>query len=205
MLARPEFAEAQPSAFDRILGYVLDRVFAVLFRLFLDDGGGISVVRVVVFAIVLLAVGYLVWRFLRGVGREASRGDELSRGLGRPPTDWAAEAEEHERASRHREAVRCRYRLLLARLAERGVVEEVAGRTSGEYLREARAAIPSASADLTTVTDIFERAWYADEAVTAEDVALVRQAGQRAAGAPLASADEGDGPTLARTGVEAPG
>ncbi len=212
VLARRELAPARPGPVDRVLGWVVEQIFRVLYRLFGDGGQGISTVRVVVFALLLALVGYLLWRFLRGVGREASTADELARDVGRAPTDWAAEAEGHERAARHREAVRCRYRLLLARLAERGVIEEIPGRTSGEYLREASAALPAAGEDLRGATEAFERAWYADEPVTARDVDTVREAGERAAAAPLAGpqrtavdgADGADGADGVDVRVEAP-
>src|SRR5207244_8332949 len=78
----------------------------------------------------------------------------------RPPGDWEAGAAGHEAAGRWRDAVRCRYRALVADLARRGVVDEVPGRTSGEYRAEVTASLPAAAADFTGATDLFERAWY---------------------------------------------
>ncbi|HJU00766.1 MAG TPA: DUF4129 domain-containing protein, partial [Actinomycetes bacterium] len=53
-----------------------------------------------------------------------------------------------------------RYRALVADLAARGLVEEVPGRTAGEYRREIGRAAPAASADFAGATELFEVAWY---------------------------------------------
>jgi Domain of unknown function (DUF4129) len=121
----------------------------------------------------------LVARFLRGVRRDPGQDLALALAPGRSPREWQAEAEEHERAGRWREALRCRYRLLLARLAVRGLIEEVPGRTSGEYLVEAIDALPDAAADLRAVTVAFERAWYGNQAVDAAQVRTAAQAVDR--------------------------
>ena len=56
-----------------------------------------------------------------------------SHGGARTAAQWRAEAAAHDAAGRWREALRCRYRALVAELAGRGLVEEIPGRTSGEY------------------------------------------------------------------------
>jgi hypothetical protein len=45
-------------------------------------------------------------------------------------------------------------------LAARGLVEEVPGRTAGEYRREVGRAVPAAAADFAGATELFEVAWY---------------------------------------------
>src|SRR6266542_53909 len=49
---------------------------------------------------------------------------------------------------------------LLAGLASRGVVEEAAGRTAGEYRGEVGRNLPGAAEAFAGATELFERAWY---------------------------------------------
>jgi hypothetical protein len=88
----------------------------------------------------------------------------------RGPAEWRADAEAAERAGQWRQALRCRYRALVAELADRGLVEEVAGRTAGEYRAEVAGAAPAVAAPFAGATELFERAWYG-EAPTGQDEA----------------------------------
>lgn len=87
----------------------------------------------------------------------------------REPTNWRAEAEEHRRAGRYREALRCRYRALVGDLARRGVIDEIPGRTTGEERAQLRMASPVADAPFTSAADLFDEAWYGHSAVGAAD------------------------------------
>src|SRR4029450_4451834 len=59
-----------------------------------------------------------------------------------------------------RAALRSRYRALAPDLASRGLVEEVPGRTAGEYRRQVGRALPEAATDFAGATELFEVAWY---------------------------------------------
>jgi len=78
----------------------------------------------------------------------------------RPAVDWRADAAANEAAGHWRAALRCRYRALVADLAARGLVEEVPGRTAGEYRREVGVNAPAAAGDFDGATALFEAAWY---------------------------------------------
>ena len=65
--------------------------------------------------------------------------------------------------------MRCRYRALVARLAAGGAVDEIPGRTAGEYRLELRRTRPDAAPAFTEATDLFERAWYGHADVTGGD------------------------------------
>lgn len=78
----------------------------------------------------------------------------------RDPADWRREAEEHRRAGRHRDALRCRYRALVGDLARRGVIDEIPGRTTGEERRQMHDVVPSAAAPFAAAADLFDGAWY---------------------------------------------
>jgi hypothetical protein len=78
----------------------------------------------------------------------------------RTAREWRAEADAHERAGEWRDALRARYRALVADLAARGLVDEVPGRTAGEYRTEVTDSAPRAAPEFGGATELFERAWY---------------------------------------------
>lgn len=84
--------------------------------------------------------------------------------------DWAAAAASFEGEGRLREAVRARYRELLARLAENGTIVELVGKTSGELLAELSDARGAAAEPFSGATRMFERAWYGGSAVSEQDL-----------------------------------
>lgn len=87
----------------------------------------------------------------------------------REPTNWRAEADEHRRAGRYREALRCRYRALVGDLARRGLIDEIPGRTTGEERTQLRQVQPDAGRPFTSAADLFDGAWYGHHAVDADD------------------------------------
>lgn len=109
--------------------------------------------------------------------RDATDADELDEieeaavaiDRSREPTNWRAEAEEHRRAGRFRDALRCRYRALVGDLARRGLIDEIPGRTTGEERMQLRNVQPVAGAPFTSAADLFDEAWYGHVAVDAED------------------------------------
>lgn len=172
VLSRPEYAGSQPS----LATEVWSRILEFLGRLLegITGSGRQGVVGGVVILVLVVVTVLVVVRFVSGVRRDPGRELLLSGAIGRPPEAWAAEADEHERAGRWRDALRCRYRFLIAALAARGLVDEVPGRTTGEYLAEASAGVPGASAALRRVTTAFERAWYGDLDADATTVERMR-------------------------------
>jgi hypothetical protein len=78
----------------------------------------------------------------------------------RTPDDWRREAEEHRRAGRHRDALRCRYRALVGDLARRDVIDEIPGRTTGEERRQLSLVAPDRSESFHAAADLFDGAWY---------------------------------------------
>src|SRR6266508_687309 len=102
----------------------------------------------------------LAERFVRTMSRSPEVAAAIVSIPQRSAAEWRAEAEAHEAAREWRQAVRCRYRALVADLASRGVVEEVPGRTSGEYRGEVSRNLPNASEAFAGATEVFDRAWY---------------------------------------------
>jgi hypothetical protein len=128
-------------------------------------GGGGTVAGAVVAIGVAALVVVMVWLIVRhwpGVpARRGHRPVTIAAGRrARPADEWRAEAAAHEAAGRWREALRARYRALVADLAGRGVVDEIPGRTSGEYRRQVDVTVPAAAEPFDEATDLFEQTWY---------------------------------------------
>lgn len=159
VLSRREYRTPAPSPLERLRAWVLDQ----LGNLF---GALVSGDRASLLAWAILAAGaavlvFFVVRFARGITPDAPHpsGAERSR-VRRTGAEWRAEAADHERAGRWRLALRCRYRALVADLADRGLVEEIPGRTAGEYRQEVSRSVPAVAGEFSGATELFERAWY---------------------------------------------
>jgi hypothetical protein len=88
----------------------------------------------------------------------------------REPSTWRAEADEHRRAGRYRDALRCRYRALVGDLARLGLIDEIPGRTTGEERAQLAAVVPAAASDFDAAASSFDDAWYGDVDVDDADV-----------------------------------
>jgi len=174
VLARPQYHYAGPSFLERIQNDVVDWLARVLTGVV---GAGIG--AWVVVALVVAVVAFVAWRLAGGMTRDPGREIVLSAGRIRPATEWRAEAEAHERAGEWRLAVRARYRALVADLAGRGVLEEVPGRTAGEYRSELGANLPGAAPQFAGATELFEGAWYGKRPTAAADAAHFRDLADR--------------------------
>jgi hypothetical protein len=129
------------------------------------------------YVLLALLVGGLVYLLYRtragwmGAGRLA-RGGEGGRvvvSADESPVDWAAEAARAEAEGRWRDALRARYRVLVADLAARGVIGDLVGRTAGELVAGVRDAAPAAGPAFAAATALFEAAWYGGAAVGPAD------------------------------------
>ncbi|MGH9188462.1 MAG: DUF4129 domain-containing protein [Acidimicrobiales bacterium] len=177
VLARPEFGPVRLTPVQRLQRWVAERIQSLLNSLAGGTRGTALTGLVVVAGLVALAAVAL--RFARGVTRDPShsiRGPVMPRRTG---ADWRAEAAELERAGRWSAALRCRYRALVADLADGGVVEEVAGRTAGEYRSDVGSALPQAAADFAGATELFERAWYGNRPTGSDESERFRGLAER--------------------------
>lgn len=165
VLARPEYHRHDPNAFQRAQQALADFVG----RLLNDAVRGPGIVGLILFALVLAVIVVASVRFTRQVTHEGavpSTGSAVTR---KTASDWRADGVARERAGDWRGALRCRYRALVADLAERGVVEDVPGRTAGEYRREVAGAVPDAAGDFAGATELFEQSWYGHASTDAAD------------------------------------
>jgi hypothetical protein len=177
VLSRPEFRPPQRSLTERLFDWVLELIGRLLAALGGSGAGGI--VGLILLALVLVGVGVLAARFSRGLTPSPEVAAAVPGGRRRSAAEWRAEAEAHERAGAWREAVRSRYRALVADLAARGLVEEVPGRTAGEYRRQVGRALPEAATDFAGATELFEVAWYGRSSTGARDAAHLRDMADR--------------------------
>jgi hypothetical protein len=174
VLARPEYRHPGPSLFSRFEHDALDWVARVL-----SGVVGAGVGAWIALAVIIGLVALVVWRLSSGVTRDPGRSVAISMARLRPAADWRAEAEAHERAGEWRQAVRARYRALVADLAGRGLLHEIPGRTAGEYRAELGDALPAASSQFAGVTELFEGAWYGNRPTGSVDAAHLRDLADR--------------------------
>ena len=172
VLSQPEYVPVTdgPSVLDRLLWAIAEQLGRLLLRIDGDGGTGSVLAALALVAIILALVLALVV-FLRRFRRGAVTPSPLEGPVGRPAADWGAEADGHERAGRWREAMRCRYREAIGALAAAGLVDEIPGRTTGEYRRAVHYALPTAAEPFGDMTDRFDRAWYGGDAVDADELA----------------------------------
>jgi hypothetical protein len=172
VLRRPEFQPAQRSPVQIAWDWLMEQL-GILLGLLASGGAG-SIVGLVVVLLIMAAVFLLIVRFSRGITRDPAMAAALPAVPRRSGADWRAEAEAHERAGEWRQAVRSRYRALVADLAARGLVDEIPGRTAGEYRGEVRRNVPTAAAEFGDATELFELAWYARWPTGPDDAARLR-------------------------------
>lgn len=173
IVSRPEFLPEPQTLWERAVGWLSDRLEDVLNALF--SGGRSGVVAWLALAVVLAVIGFLVFKIVSSMRTNPTAVPAAAIAIERrrPAVDWEREAQEHAAAGRWRDAVRCRYRALVARLAATGAVDEVPGRTAGEYRLDVRRSRPDAAPSFTAATELFERAWYGRAEVdTADDERL---------------------------------
>jgi hypothetical protein len=160
-----------------------------------------KLVMIVLAVLLLGTLGFIVWmRVKRRPASAASSAElEVAMDLGRSAKEWASDAERFEASGEWKKALRCRYRELVGTLVERGDVEPVPGRTTGELRDDVRRSLPGGAADaFDDATLLFELAWYADQTTgEAENVRFKSLSGR------LLSASPGStSAVLASTGAE---
>lgn len=162
ILARPEFVQPEPSLLERVRSWFEDLVGRVLEAAF--SGGAGSLLGWVVLLGAVAAIIWFATRLGRTVQVDRRVGVRLEGVHRRTPAEWRAEAEDHEAAGDWKLALRCRYRALVGDLIADRLLEDVAGRTTGEYRRDLAVRAPDRSPAFAEATELFELAWYADRA-----------------------------------------
>lgn len=186
ILSRPEFQEPTRSLYQQFLDWLGDLLNEVLGAL-IGSGTGSFLAWGFLLAVVASAA-FLVVRAVRGNARAPGGvpgdGDTVLLDPRRPAEAWTADAEHFETEGRWRDALRCRYRALVATLARTGVIEEVPGRTTGEYQSLVRHARPTVAEPFAGATELFERAWYGNAETGPEETSAFRDLADRVTTAP---------------------
>jgi hypothetical protein len=165
ILSRPEYREPPRSLFERVNDFLNDLLEGILEAVGLGAAALPAWVAWVVAVGLLAVVGLLVAWVVRaggwGRGRRLGGGGEpvvVSAEQQRSPDGWLALAEQHEAAGRWRDGVLCRYRSLVTRLVDAGVISGAVGRTTGELVRDV--AGHPVSVPFAAATELFEAVWY---------------------------------------------
>ena len=172
ILARPEFGDHE-NLFEKILRWLGDLFPDVSFGAgggpgFLGNLVGFLMVAAIVVVIVLLIRALLQQRR----GPKPDRDDDeltIEVAEGKDASDWRSDAERFEASGQWRDAMRARYRELVRTLIDDGVLEDLPGRTTGEYQREFIAARPSGAVPFSALTELFEAVWYGGHDTDATD------------------------------------
>lgn len=129
---------------------------------------------VALLGLVLLAVA--VWFWTRGLVVDRSVATVPAAEPAKTVAEWLADADQHARAQRWRDALRCRYGALVAALTAAGIVEDVPGRTVRELTAEVSAEVPSLAAVVGDVGARFEAVWYGNTPASDEDAEVALRA-----------------------------
>lgn len=177
ILAQPAYQAPDPAdrtLLDRLRDWLADR----LPDLSAPDGAGGAVdgaSTIVVVALVLAAIGLIVWTILRTRRSRRTEEDPDDADIEveplRTPTEWEAEARRCEASGDHRGAVRAWFRALTTQLAERDLVADTPGRTAGEQAVDLGDRAPTAEAAFERAATLFEAVWFGGHAATAETAA----------------------------------
>lgn len=175
ILSRPELRPPPRTLLQRLFELIGD----ILGRVLGAGGGNVVVAWAIVVVVGLLAAG-LAWLAVRALQRDpvAGGGVGVAEDVGRPAAAWRAEARHHEENGAWRDALRCHWRALVADLASRGLVEEVPGRTTGDYRLSVDRSVPGGARAFSDATGLFELAWYGAEEVGEADVSEERRLGE---------------------------
>lgn len=162
ILQRPEFQRAKPGVLERIQDRVA-RQLSKLFQFASDSGLG-TVLSVLFLAGALAVIAWLIVRVWKVRVVKPERAAMIDADvMVRSDIDaaqWRAMAQEHAAAGRWRESIRCRYRALVAEMAERRVVDDSDASTTGSERQQVAEHAPDAAASFDDVATIFDEVWY---------------------------------------------
>lgn len=160
ILGRAEFRPPPRNPIERAQEWVFEKIGELLDRAF--SGGSGTIISLIVLGLASAALAYFLFKLIRGVRRDAVQHALEEADAGRPAELWLADAAAHEAKGEWKAALRCRHRALVAHLSGRGLVDEIPGRTAGEYRREVTSNLPAAAPAFSGATELFELAWYGD-------------------------------------------
>lgn len=175
LLSGSPFREQQPSAVEQLLeragtllGDLLGRLLALL-----SGDTAVAWGIVILGSILLLAA---VWRWTRGLRVAGGVGVEVPDLQGRTADDWRRLSDEAIDRDDLDRALRLRYLAVVAALVERGVLQDVPGRTIRELDADLATMRPDLSGPVELAGACVERLTYGGVPATPQDVEVVDQA-----------------------------
>ena len=167
ILDQRQFQRPEPNPIQRAEQWVDEQMGNLFNELVSGDAG--SLVGWLVLIVALVALLFFLRRLGRSVQADPRTETEVSVERVRTADEWREDAEAHERAGAWKAALRSRFRALVADLVDLGHVDDVPGRTAGEYRAEVAEQIPSAADAFAEATGLFEDAWYGDRETGPEE------------------------------------
>jgi len=196
-LLKPEYQKDRPGLLDTVLGWLMDRLNDIPQPSGIPGGLGGGIV----IGLLVLVVGYLLWRN-GGVYRQA-RGrredDQLFDGHERTAAEHRAASDAALAAGDHATAVLERFRALVRGLQERSLLELEPGRTADEAARVAGGWLPDLAVELSAAARTFDDVRYGDLPADAAAAIALRDLEQRVQKArPAAEPVAAAGPAVPR-------
>jgi hypothetical protein len=168
ILNQSQFAPAKKSLTERALNWLWRKIKVP----FTKAAGGNTLIGYIILAGFIAALVFVLsrlrFRLPQSIDNE-DRGPEVELTENRSAAMWLQEAEQFEAQQAWKDALRARYRWLLAQLIEEHTLVNVPGRTPGEYRDEFARIAPAPAAAFAAATDLFELAWYGNEPTGAEE------------------------------------
>ena len=166
-LSKPEYRTAEPGVVERVLRWLGQRLAALF-----DAASGVvpggPLGLLVLLAVVVLVI--VVVRLRVGpLARDVRASRRVFEERVRAAADYRAAAERAAAAGELTGAVRERFRALVRGLEERGVLDELSGRTADEAAREAGARLPASRDELAAAAVLFDAVHYGGRPASGED------------------------------------
>lgn len=178
LLSESPFRDHQPSATEQLLeragvflGELLGRFLAAV-----SGDTTVAWAIVIVGTVLLLAA---VWRWTRGLRVSGGVEVEVPDLRGRSSADWRQASEEAAAARDLERALRLRYLAIVAGLVERGVLQDLPGRTIRELDAELARVRPDLSAAVAAAGARVERVTYGGTPADPDDLEVADAALQR--------------------------
>lgn len=171
ILAEAQFHQPPKPWIQRATDWIDQEITKLLNALASGSSAGVIAWIIVGIAVVVAAV--LIRRFVGRVQLDPGVESETHTVRRRSATEWAELATTHRTAGEWKQAVRCDYRALIATLAERGVVDDIPGRTAREYERLVDVG------EFNEATELFEAVWYGNADTGEEDEKRLRDLGRQ--------------------------
>jgi hypothetical protein len=177
VFADPVYRQTEPFL-DRALRVVSEAFGRILGQLTTGDAG--SIVAWLILGAAVLALLWLLRNVFGPLPRLAGPRPVETTIVAEPidqrdAAAWRAEADRLAAAGAWDEAIRARYRAVVADLIGAGTLDDVAGTTPGEHRRRLLAEGAPGAATFAELTDLFELVWYGPIDAGPEDLEVFRR------------------------------